>query len=75
MRWKPDFRQMSPYAQAFGWGLLGVAAFAPFSLWPLGIVCWTGLYLLLRQPGRTRCALGVGFMFGLGQFLGGVSWV
>ncbi len=75
MRWKPDFRRMSPYAQALGWGLLGVGAFAPFSLWPLGILCWTGLYLLLRQAGSNRRALGVGFMFGLGQFLGGVSWV
>ena len=75
MRWKPDFRRMSPHAQALGWGLLGVGAFAPFSLWPLGIVCWTGLYLLLRHPGPLRQALGIGFMFGLGQFLGGVSWV
>ena len=75
MRWKPDFRRMSPYAQAFGWGLLGVGAFAPFSLWPLGILCWTGLYLLLRQPGTLQRALGVGFTFGLGQFLGGISWV
>lgn len=75
MRWKPDFRRMSPYAQAFGWGLLGVGAFAPFSLWPLGILCWAGLYLLLRQPGSLRRALGVGLLFGLGQFLGGVSWV
>lgn len=75
MRWKPDFRRMSPLAQALGWGLLGVGAFAPFSLWPLGIFCWTGLYLLLRQQGGVRRALGIGFMFGLGQFLGGVSWV
>ena len=75
MRWKPDFRRMSPLAQALGWGLLGVGAFAPFSLWPLGIFCWTGLYLLLRQQGALRRALGIGLMFGLGQFLGGVSWV
>ncbi len=75
MRWKPDFRRMSPHAQALGWGLLGVGAYAPFSLWPLGIVCWAGLYLLLRQPGTLRRALGIGFAFGLGQFLGGVSWV
>ena len=75
MRWKPDFRRMSPYAQGFGWGLLGVAAFAPFSLWPLGILCWTGLYLLLRQTGTLPRALGISFCFGFGQFLGGVSWV
>ena len=75
MRWKPDLRRMSPYAQGFGWGLLGVGAFAPFSLWPLGIVCWTGLYLMLRQPALLRRAIGIGFAFGLGQFLGGVSWI
>ena len=75
MRWKPDFRRMSPHVLSFGWGLLGVGAFAPFSLWPLGVVCWSGLYLLLRQPGSLGRALGIGFSFGLGQFLGGVSWV
>ena len=75
MCWKPDFSQMSPHGQAFGWGLLGVGAFAPFSLWPLAIICWMGLYLLLRQPGTLRRAFGIGFNFGLGHFLGGVSWV
>ena len=75
MRWKPDFRRLSPHAQAFGWGLLGVGTFAPFGLWPLGIFCWAGLYLLLRQAQPLRRAFGIGFMFGLGQFLGGVSWV
>ena len=75
MRWKPDFRRMSPHAQAFGWGFLGVAAFAPFSLWPLGVVCWAALYLLLRSAQNKRQAAGIGFSFGLGQFLTGVSWV
>ncbi len=75
MRWKPDFRRLSPYAQAFGWGFLGVAAFAPFSLWPLGMVCWAALYLLLRGAHNKRQAAGIGFCFGLGQFLTGVSWV
>jgi apolipoprotein N-acyltransferase len=75
MRWKPDFRRMSPIAQAFGWGFLGVAAFAPFALWPLGIVCWAALYLLLRAAQNKRQAAGIGFFFGLGQFLTGVSWV
>ena len=75
MRWKPDFRRMSPYAQAIGWGFLGVAAFAPFSLWPLGIICWAGLYLLLRSAQSKRQAAGIGFFFGLSQFLTGVSWV
>ena len=75
MRWKPDFRRLSPYAQAIGWGFLGVAAFAPFSLWPLGIICWAGLYLLLRSSQSKRQAAGIGFFFGLSQFLTGVSWV
>ena len=75
MRWKPDFRQLSPYAQAIGWGFLGVGAFAPFSLWPLGIICWAALYLLLRTSGGLCRALGIGFAFGLAQFLTGVSWV
>ena len=75
MHWKPDFRRMSPYAQAFGWGFLGVAAFAPFALWPLGIICWGALYLLLRSAHNKRQAAGIGFSFGLGQFLTGVSWV
>ena len=75
MRWKPDFKQMSPYAQAFGWGFLGVAAFAPFSLWPLGIVCWAALYLLLRSAHSKRRAAGIGFFFGFGQFITGISWV
>ena len=75
MRWKPDFRRMSPYAQAIGWGFLGVAAFAPFSLWPLAMICWAGLYLLLRDAPTKRRAAGIGFTFGLSQFLGGVSWV
>jgi len=75
MRWKPDFRRMSPYAQAIGWGFLGVAAFAPFSLWPLGMICWAGLYLLLCSAQTKRQALGIGFSFGMSQFLAGVSWV
>ena len=75
MRWKPDFRRMSPYAQAIGWGFLGVAAFAPFSLWPLGMISWAGLYLLLRNAQTKRQAAGIGFSFGLSQFLAGISWV
>ena len=75
MRWKPDFRRMSPYARAIAWGFVGVTAFAPFSLWPLGIICWMGLYLLLREAGSLRSAAGIGFAFGMSQFLAGVSWV
>ena len=75
MRWKPDFRRMSPYAQAIAWGFAGVTAFAPFSLWPLGMICWAGLYLLLREAQSLRVAAGIGFAFGMSQFLAGISWV
>jgi len=75
MRWKPDFRRMSPYAQAIAWGFAGVTAFAPFSLWPMGMICWAGLYLLIRDAQSLRVVAGIGFAFGMSQFLAGVSWV
>ena len=60
---------------AFAAGLLLVAAFAPLSWYPLAPLMLAALYLLgLRQPGA-RAAAAIGFAFGLGCFLGGVSWV
>jgi apolipoprotein N-acyltransferase len=56
-------------------GVVHVLAFAPFAVFPLAFVTLAGLYLLVgRQPGW-RAAGALGFAFGLGCFLAGVSWV
>ncbi|MEW6446162.1 MAG: apolipoprotein N-acyltransferase [Pseudomonadota bacterium] len=49
-------------------------AFAPFGLWPLAILSLTGLFALWRNAGP-REAFALGYLFGLGQFGVGVSWV
>jgi apolipoprotein N-acyltransferase len=54
---------------------MGVLGFAPFYLYPLLIAALAVLIVLWRQAGSRRRALLIGFVFGLGYFLAGVSWV
>ena len=56
-------------------GGAAVAGFAPFYLYPLPILALSGLLLLWERCGNIRSAAMVGFSFGLGMFLTGVSWV
>jgi apolipoprotein N-acyltransferase len=49
-------------------------AFAPFHLFPLAILSPAVLFLLWRDAPATRAAWQ-GFLFGLGMFAVGVSWV
>jgi apolipoprotein N-acyltransferase len=58
-----------------GLGAAGVLAFAPFGLFWLAPPVWLGLLLLLRRAADVRQAALYGFVFGLGFFLCGVSWV
>ncbi len=60
---------------AAGLGAAGVLAFAPCELFWLAPPVWLGLLLLLRRAADVRQAAATGFAFGLGFFLGGVSWV
>ncbi len=55
-------------------GALAVAGFAPLGWYPLAILGLAGLFLLARDaaPGR---AFRLGWAWGLGHFLAGVSWV
>ncbi|MGF1645113.1 MAG: apolipoprotein N-acyltransferase [Thiotrichales bacterium] len=55
-------------------GVVLVGAFAPLDLWPLAVLCPALLFLLWndRTPAQ---AFGLGFLFGLGFFGVGVSWV
>jgi apolipoprotein N-acyltransferase len=56
-------------------GLLCVLAFAPFELPVLALLCLTLLFSLWAGTERPRRAAWLGFLFGLGLFGGGVSWV
>ena len=49
-------------------------AFAPFAIAPLAIIL-PALFLALLPERRPRRALGLGYLFGLGCFGVGVSWV
>ncbi len=55
-------------------GALLPLAFAPFDLFPLAILCPALLFMAVDGV-KPRRALRRGFLFGLGQFGVGVSWV
>lgn len=67
--------RLAPLAGAFALGVLTVGGYAPFGVFPLPILTLALLLLLAeRHPGK-RSSFVLGFAFGLGFFLAGVSWV
>jgi apolipoprotein N-acyltransferase len=60
---------------AFLLGAACVFGFAPFHLYLLPLAALAAWLHLLERCATTRAALAIGFCFGLGLFLGGVSWV
>ena len=60
---------------AFIAGALGVLGFAPFDFSPVLIASLALLIVLWRRATSRRHAGLIGFAFGLGYFLAGVSWV
>jgi apolipoprotein N-acyltransferase len=55
-------------------GVLAVFAFSPFNWYPLSIVCPALLFLLWLKAPIRRC-FWLGFVYGVGMFGAGVSWV
>ncbi len=56
-------------------GAGSVFSFAPFYLWPLPLFTLGGLaWMLLRAPSPRAC-FALGYAFGFGWFIAGVSWV
>jgi len=56
-------------------GGVSVFAFAPLRLWPLPLLTLGGLaWMLLRAPSARAC-FALGYAFGFGWFIAGVSWV
>jgi len=66
---------MKRIAAAFGLGVLSVAAFAPLYLFFLAPLALALLLWLCERERTARHGFKLGFAFGLGQFLAGVSWV
>lgn len=60
---------------AFLSGAATVAGFAPFAIFPLPFITLALLFLLWRGAHSPRYAALLGFAWGLGFFLAGVSWV
>lgn len=59
---------------AFLAGAVGVTAFSPFDFWPAGLISLFGLlYFSNRQSPKN--AAKIGFCWGFGLFIFGVSWV
>ena len=56
-------------------GAAAVLCFAPFSLFWAAPLAWLGLFLLFERSHSPRQAAVTGWLFGLGFFLAGVSWV
>lgn len=52
-----------------------VTAFAPINFYPLALASPALLAYLWVCTGRARDAAWIGFAFGMGMFIGGVSWV
>ncbi|HEY1772206.1 MAG TPA: apolipoprotein N-acyltransferase [Gammaproteobacteria bacterium] len=59
---------------ALACGALLVLAFAPFGLYPLAVLALLALLWLIDDAGWRRAARR-GFLFGMGEFLAGVSWI
>ena len=68
MSWRPT-------ALLFVAGCLSACGFAPLNLWPLTLL---GLALLVQRIAaaqRLREAAGLGWAFGVGQFVVGLNWI
>lgn len=62
-------------ASALGLGLLTPLAFAPLHLLPALFIGFGGLFLLLERTPSIRGAFLLGWLFGLGSFAVGLSWI
>lgn len=60
---------------AFLLGAISATGFAPLGLWPLTILALAALLHLLSQAAKSRTALWLGWLFGLGYFTVGLAWI
>ncbi|MEW5965449.1 MAG: apolipoprotein N-acyltransferase [Pseudomonadota bacterium] len=68
-------RHALPLLASLAAGAAAVAGFAPIGVWPLPILSLAVLFALLARATSTRRGFALGFAWGLGFFLAGVSWI
>jgi apolipoprotein N-acyltransferase len=68
-------RRTAKWAIAAALGALTVTGYAPFWLFPLPLLTFAGLFALWQRAPDARAAAITGFVFGIGWFVAGVSWV
>ena len=56
-------------------GAISVAGFAPLNLWPVPLMCIAALAGLWQAASSAGRSAALGFAFGLGQGVVGVSWI
>ena len=66
---------MKHAAAACALGVLSVAGFAPLYLFPVPIVALALVFGIIERAPAARTRFTIGFAYGLGLFLAGVSWV
>lgn len=65
----------SPYLKAFLAGAIAVFGFAPFDIFPLPVLALSVLFWLWSRAERPAQAAWLGFVFGMGLFCTGISWI
>ncbi|WP_298689781.1 apolipoprotein N-acyltransferase [uncultured Sphingomonas sp.] len=66
---------MAPLLSALLLGILSAFGFAPLGLWPLTLLAFGFLYLILSRADTLWRAAAIGALFGLGNFVLGLDWI
>lgn len=69
------FKFLLPFLSAFLLGCLSALSMAPLSAWPLLFVSVSAFYILLQRAKSKRASFALGWLFGFGYFLCGLSWI
>jgi apolipoprotein N-acyltransferase len=69
------FQLLNKYILVFCAGLLAVAGFAPFSIYPLVVLALAILFVQWQHARGKWMAARLGFAFGFGLFGAGISWL
>ncbi len=72
---KIRFLIANKYFISFILGSISASAFAPLYFFPLAILAFSGLFLVMNQCDDNKKSFWVGWCFGFGQFVFGLYWI